>query len=479
MTVSAGTVMKRPKILLLSLNPSESLGDELRGITESQFDVEEVKIWQKIASNSASADRGQKLAQVIHRSNPSVIFVVQSSDRLKLTRQFFHSLRIEVLKIPLVVVVDQCEPDEMFAWLRDLADDFLTQPIKKLDVLPRLWRLLGQSSDADSQLLRVKEHLGMRQLVGESEKFLTEIEKIPLVAKCDASILITGDTGTGKELCARAIHYLSPRANRAFIPVNCGAIPAELVENELFGHAAGAFTSAKTAQRGLIDEAKGGTLFLDEVDCLPLMAQVKLLRFLQEKEYRALGATKISKADLRVVAATSVNCEAAVKEGKIRQDLYYRLNVILLTLPALRDRREDIPLLAHHFLNKYAIEFDKQVTGFSPDAIRKLILYHWPGNVRELEHVIMRALVFSAKPIICGANIAISDSETLPLPESFQEAKNRMVDQFEKTYIKGLLLSNHCNISRSAKAAQKNRRAFWELIRKHHISVEGLKSKAS
>jgi two-component system, NtrC family, response regulator GlrR len=321
--------------------------------------------------------------------------------------------------------------------------------------------------------------LGMRQLVGESEVFLREMEKLPLVAKCDASVLISGETGTGKELCARAIHYLSRRAGGSFLPVNCGAIPVELIENELFGHVSGAFTGAKTSRRGQIEEANGGTLFLDEIDCLPLMAQVKLLRFLQEKEYRPLGATKTLKADVRVIAATNVNCEAAVREGKIRQDLYYRLNVIQLKLPLLRDRREDIPLLAHHFLNKYATEFNKQVSGFSPDGIRKLILYEWPGNVRELEHVIMRAMVLSTKKIICAADIAISDSETLPPSESFQEAKNRMVEQFEKTYIKGLLLSNHCNISRSAKAAQKNRRAFWELIRKHHISVQTLKSKAS
>lgn len=467
--------MKRPKILLLNLNPSLGLGNELRGIIESQFDVEEVRI----DADSALEECGKKLAEVIPRSTPAIVFVVQSTDQLKPTRQLLYSLKKEILTMPLIVVVDEGEPDEMFAWLRELAADFLTKPLKKIDVLPRVWRLLDQTSESETQLWRVKEQLGMRQLVGESETFLKEIEKVPLVAKCDASVLITGDTGTGKELCARAIHYLSPRASRSFIPINCGAIPSELVENELFGHAAGAFTGAKTAKRGLIDEANGGTLFLDEVDCLPLMAQVKLLRFLQEKEYRALGATKTSKADLRVIAATSVNCEAAVKEGKIRQDLYYRLNVILLTLPALRDRQEDIPLLAHHFLNKYAIEFGKQVSGFSPDAIRKLILYDWPGNVRELEHVIMRALVLSTKPTICGTNISISDSENMPLPESFQQAKNRMVEQFEKTYIKGLLLSNHFNISRSAHAAQKNRRAFWELIRKHHISVEALKSKAS
>jgi two-component system, NtrC family, response regulator GlrR len=463
--------MKRARILILNLNPSDRLGDDLRCIVESQFEVEEVKI-----EETATAC-GEKLAQVIPSSNPSVIFVVQSADRLKHTRHLFLSSGIKLLTIPLLVVVDEAEPDEMIEWIRQLAADFLTKPLKKIDVLPRLWRLLDQSSESETEVLRVKEELGMRQLVGESETFLTEIEKLPLVAKCDASVLISGETGTGKELCARAIHYLSRRAGGSFLPVNCGAIPTELTENELFGHVSGAFTGAKTSRRGLIDEANGGTLFLDEIDCLPLMAQVKLLRFLQEKEYRPLGATKTSKADVRVIAATNINCEEAVREGKLRQDLYYRLNVIQLRLPLLRDRREDIPLLAHHFLNKYATEFNKQVSGFSPDAIRKLILYDWPGNVRELEHVIMRAMVLSTKPIICAANISISESE--PLPESFQEAKNRMVEQFEKTYIKGLLLSNHCNISRSAKAAQKNRRAFWELIRKHHISVQTLKSKAS
>lgn len=471
--------MKRAKILVIDLNPSDRLGDDLRTIIESEFDVEEVRICDEIGTDLAATKCRKTLAQVIARSNPSVIFLVQSSDRLRHTKQLFHSPDIDVPKIPLLVVVDEADPDEMIDWIRQLAADFLTKPLKKIDVLPRIWRLLDQSSESESELLRVKEELGMRQLVGESEAFLTEIEKLPLVAKCDASILITGDTGTGKELCARAIHYLSPRASQSFLPVNCGAIPAELIENELFGHASGAFTGAKTTQRGLIDEANGGTLFLDEVDCLPLMAQVKLLRFLQEREYRPLGTTKTCKADLRIIAATNVDCETAVREGKLRQDLYYRLNVIQLKLPALRDRRDDIPLLAHHFLNKYAIEFNKQVSGFSPDAIQKLIVYEWPGNVRELEHVIMRAVVLCTKPTICSSDIAIPGAEPMPPPKSFQEAKNRMVEQFEKTYIKGLLLSNHCNISKSAKAAQKNRRAFWELIRKHHISVQTLKSRAS
>jgi DNA-binding NtrC family response regulator len=469
--------MKRPKILLLDLDPTSRLGDELRHILESSFNLEEVKFWRGNEDDSDMTLCGKKLAEVIPCSHASMIFVVQSAELLKPTRQLFHSLK-ELLTVPLVVVVDEGEIDEMFAWVRQVAADFLTKPLKEIDVLLRVWRLIGQVSESDNVVIELRKQLGLRQLVGESELFLAEIDKILLVAQHDAGILITGETGTGKELFARAIHYLSPRAGRAFLPVNCGAIPGDLVENELFGHASGAYTGAKTARPGLIHEANGGTLFLDEIDCLPLMAQVKLLRFLQEKEYRPLGSTKTSKADLRVIAATNANCEAAVRKGSLRQDLYYRLNVIPLSLPALRHRRDDIPLLANHFLIKYAKEFSKEVTGFSPDAIRKLISYEWPGNIRELEHVIMGAVVLSVQPTICATSIAIS-AETPPDTESFQQAKNRMVEQFEKTYIKGLLLSHHGNISWAAKAAQKNRRAFWELIRKHHISVQGLKSNGS
>ena len=188
--------MKRAKILILNLNPSDRLGEDLRHIIESQFEVEEVKIWQKIDSDLAATECSQELLQVIPRSNPSVIFVVQSANRLKHTRSLFHSPEIEVMTIPLLVVVDEAEPDELIEWIRQLAADFLTKPLKKIDVLPRVWRLLDQSSESETQLLRVKEELGMRQLVGESESFLKEIEKLPLVAKCDASVLISGETGT-------------------------------------------------------------------------------------------------------------------------------------------------------------------------------------------------------------------------------------------------------------------------------------------
>jgi DNA-binding NtrC family response regulator len=248
------------------------------------------------------------------------------------------------------------------------------------------------------------------------------------------------------------------------------------VENELFGHEPGAFTGAKTSRPGLIQEADGGTLFLDEIDCLPLLSQVKLLRFLQEKEFRSLGSTKICQADVRIVAATNTDCEEALRTGKLRRDLYYRLNVIPLSLPSLRERGEDVLLLARHFLIKHSTRLNKQIVGFSTRAMRKLYFYPWPGNVRELEHIIMRAVVLSGDPVIRAEDITLLDQVDPVRPESFQKAKDRMVAEFEKTYIRSLLLECSGNISEAARMAHKNRRAFWELIRKHNISVKSLRS---
>ena len=299
---------------------------------------------------------------------------------------------------PLIVVSEASEADGIMEILRLGASDFIAPPLMAIDVLPRVWRALEQKRQEDPLTLALKKKLGLEQFVGENAGFLTEIQKIPLVARCDATVLISGETGTGKELCARALHYLSPRSGRPFIPINCGAIPSELIENELFGHKRGAYTGADTLQLGLIHEADGGTLFLDDVECLPLQAQVKFLRLLQEKEYKPLGSTKTYHADLRVVAATNVELEKEVKEGRFRHDLFYRLNIIPLTLPPLRDRRSDIPVLAHHFLDKYCRDFNKECKGFSPAAMAALMNHDWSGNVRELENVVERALIFCLGP---------------------------------------------------------------------------------
>jgi DNA-binding NtrC family response regulator len=316
----------------------------------------------------------------------------------------------------------------------------------------------------------------LKRLIGESPSFLAAVNKIPLVAEFDASVLISGETGTGKELTARAIHQLSPRANAPFIPVNCAAIPTELVENELFGHERGAYTNAAASQIGLIQEADGGTLFLDEIDSLPLMAQAKLLRFLQEKEYKPLGSTKLRRVDVRVITATNIDVEEAVREKRIRQDLYYRLNIIPLKLPPLRERREDILLLADHFLVECAAKFRKRVTGFTPEAKQRLLLYHWPGNVRELEHTVERATAFTTHTAIESADLTISGGDELSNQVPFKTAKAQVVVQFERTYLQALLMAYDGNITRAAEAACKDRSALCQLLRKHRINANNFRS---
>lgn len=315
------------------------------------------------------------------------------------------------------------------------------------------------------------ERLGLRQLIGQSPEFLAEVYRIPKVAKFDVSVLITGETGTGKELFARAIHYLSSRSGRPFIGVNCGAIPTDLIENELFGHDQGAFTHAVAARSGLVEEAEGGTLFLDELDCLPLLAQVKLLRFLQEKEYRPLGSTRVRKADVRVIAATNADTKGAIADGRLRGDLFHRLSVMQFFLPPLKQRSGDIDLLARHFLTKYAEHFNKPMTGFSEPAMEILLRYHWPGNVRELENTVERAVILADDQVIDVDDILIPGQPPVAEPRgSFREIKARVIADFEKSYIRSLLTLHRGNVTLAAREAKKDRRAFLKLMRKHGIT---------
>jgi two-component system, NtrC family, response regulator GlrR len=469
--------MRSEKLLLLDLNPACGTGAELRAMLETTFQVTVLPTY--CADDAAHADDRKRLLDAIQGSDPSLVFLVLPSRETKTTSPLLQTLFAGLTALPVVVVTQTEEPGELFDLLRQGVADFITPPLRAIDVLPRIWHALEQTRREEPWVQKLKEKLGLKQLIGESPSFLAEVQKFPIVARCDASVLITGETGTGKEVCARAIHYLSPRAGKPFVPVNCGAIPLELVENELFGHERGAYTGASSAQPGLVQEAAGGTLFLDEIDSLPLPAQVKLLRFLQEKEYRPLGSTRVCKADVRVIAASNGDFEAAVKEGKLRRDLYYRLNVMPLMLPPLRERPEDIGLLARHFLNKYAAEFNNDVKNLSPAALRRLQLYEWPGNVRELEHAVERAVMLCERDTIQAAEIMIPTSDVPSLPESFREAKARLVARFEKEYIQKLLLSHQGNITKAAETACKDRRAFWQLIRKHHIDVKSFRPAAS
>ena len=286
------------KVLLLNLRPSDEVGTTLKDILTPYFKPESIDCWSGDSGGDHVALSNEDVSRLISRSNPAIVFFAQAGNLRKQTGQLIELMRRDFPETPVMVVVETGEPNDMLACLRLGAADFLTVPLRAIDVLPRVWRLLENTDLVPLLQSHTVKH-GVNELVGENQEFLREIEKIPLIAKCEASVLISGETGTGKELCARAIHYLSPRARQTFIPVNCGAIPADLVENELFGHEPGAFTGAKASRPGLIQAADGGTLFLDEIDCLPLLAQVKLLRFLQEKEFRSLGSTKICRANVR------------------------------------------------------------------------------------------------------------------------------------------------------------------------------------
>jgi two-component system, NtrC family, response regulator GlrR len=455
------------RMLLLNFNPGRGLGNRLQEILKS-LPVESELRQVTFASNEIESSQSQ-VALIISSFSPALLFINLSRDALKHPQVLIQSLKS--FFIPIVVIVEAAEPQELFELLNHGVFDFFTSPLKALDILPRVWRMLRHTSSEQLWMRRIKEKLGLERIIGDSSSFLGALNVVPMVAECDASVLISGETGTGKELVARAIHYLSSRADHSFIPVNCGAIPHDLVENELFGHERGAYTGASNSRTGLIREADGGTLFLDEIDSLPWLAQVKFLRFLQEKEYRPLGTTKLCRADVRIIAASNINCEEAVRKGNLRQDLYYRLNVIPIALPALRDRQEDIPLLAHHFLVKHAARFRKHVLGFSQQAMQMFLLYEWPGNVRELEHVVERAIVLSEGHIIGHNQILLPIAEKSANQASFQELKSSVVSQFERAYIKSLLLVNGGNINKAAQAAQKNRRAFWQLMRKHNIQA--------
>jgi two-component system, NtrC family, response regulator GlrR len=319
---------------------------------------------------------------------------------------------------------------------------------------------------------QLRTSLGLEHIVGESPAFVNSINQITPIARYEVGVLILGETGTGKEVFARAIHYRSPRATKPFVPVNCGAIPVDLLENEFFGHESGAFTSANSSRRGVIKEADGGTLFLDEVDSLPPMAQVKLLRFLQDGQFRPLGSATVCSANVRVIAASNAHFADSLASGRFRKDLYYRLNVLSLKLPTLREREGDIVLLARHFLAKYTEKFRTPVRDLSPAALQKLVSYSWPGNVRELENVIQRAVVLSTHAVLPGEHIFLGEAtEERDEQQNFQQLKAKAINQFEASYIRRLLLVYDGNITKAAAGAGKDRRAFWELMRKHHISA--------
>jgi len=324
----------------------------------------------------------------------------------------------------------------------------------------------------------LKKEYALGQIIGRSKVVQEVRANIERVATCDVNVLLCGESGTGKELAARAIHYLGPRSGKPFIPVSCAAIPDSLMENELWGHARGAFTGARLQHSGLVREAEGGTLFLDEISAITPYTQAKLLRFLQDNEYRPLGDTRLHRADVRVIAATNRNLCELVQHGSFRDDLYYRLKIVTLEIAPLRERKQDIPLLVHYFVHKYAKEYGKTVVELTNDAMQALLSYSWPGNIRELENKIQEMIVLSTTSVVGVDDLELpTGKEEVPEGEleHFKTAKSRIISAFEKNYLIRLLTEYRGDVVRAARRAGKSRTSLWNLLKKYDLSPKAFR----
>jgi DNA-binding NtrC family response regulator len=321
---------------------------------------------------------------------------------------------------------------------------------------------------------RIKKRDDFPEIIGNSKEIESVLEFVRLVAKTNSSVLITGESGTGKELIAKPVHTLSERAKHPFVPVNCGALTETLLESEFFGHARGAFTGAVAEQRGLIEEAEGGTLFLDEIGETTTQFQVKLLRVLQEKEFKRVGSSKSQRADIRVIAATNIPLEENVRKGTFREDLYYRLNQFRIIIPPLRNRMGDLLLLSQYFLERACSEFSKPLVGFSSEVVEKLFRYAWPGNVRELENMVTQAVILATPPLV-----ELKDMPTIIEKLHKNPRKSRLSDmsfaeakkEFESEYFRNILERANGNISKASRLSKMDRKQFREKARKLGIHI--------
>jgi len=379
---------------------------------------------------------------------------------------------------PVIIITAHATVDISIQALRKGADDMLTKPFESPELLMRVKNAF-KNNELLKENIQLKKQLQEKgrfeNIIGISKPIKELIDKIEKVAPRDFPVLITGESGTGKELIAQAIHYNSNRKDKPFIALNCGSLPQNLLESELFGHKKGSFTGATEDKIGLIEQATEGTLFLDEVGNLSFEAQKGLLRFLQEKEFRRIGDTKVIKVDVRIVSATNSDLQKAIKEGTFREDLYYRLNGITLYVPPLRERKEDIPLLATHFVATQNKIFNTNFSGFTNEAMNALINYHWPGNVRELKNVVSAVMALENQSFI--------GLETLKQFISFEEEFTENIStpegdysvalvKFETDYFSKLLNKHNWNIELAAKEAGINSATLYRKIKRLQLKRE-------
>jgi two-component system response regulator HydG len=396
-------------------------------------------------------------------------------------------------EVEVIMMTGHATVETALQAVRGGAYDYLTKPFDDVEVVARSVAKAAERKalwDRNRQLetrLRERDGLAPDGLVGASAPIHEVQRMIDAVAYSSTTVLVTGESGTGKELVARALHARSPRRAHPFVALNCGALTETLLESELFGHVKGAFTGAQRDQKGLFDAADGGTIFLDEIGDIPLSTQVRLLRVLQEGDIKRVGSADPVKVDVRVIAATHRDLPRLVKSGRFREDLFYRLNVINIPLPPLRERVEDIPLLAHHFLRRYSDRLGTRVRTLAPEALELLCGYRWPGNVRELENAVERAVVLCrgeavaapdlppavtghTAPLVREAPAAGEEAQWLAL--SYAAAKDQALRRFEKGYVDALMKACDSNISAAARRAGMDRSNFKRVLRKYRSDVD-------
>lgn len=424
--------------------------------------------------------RQEQLAERLKNLGNNAILVL-SIDLSHLSQDVLISIAAsKQAEVPCFCVF-HCSDEDLCSDLLAICCDFVIWPCTQSELFYRLHALVGQKKKKAEFKIPSSAGQGLHSIIGQSENFLDVLKRVKVFSECDAPVMIEGETGTGKEMIARAVHYYSGRKEHPFIPVNCGALPEHLIENELFGHHKGAYTDATASSKGLVGQAEGGTLFLDEMESLSLKGQVALLRLLQEQEYKPLGSSIPIRANLRIVTATNIPLKSLVDRNVIRQDLFYRLNILSVEIPPLRKRKRDIVLLAEHFLSKYQQLYQISSKRFSSQTLDMMKNHYWPGNVRELENMIHRAFLIATQDVIRPSDCEFEEMEyteeaPFSFPHehqlydiSFNEAKSSVIKEFEKHYLSSLMTQFHGNVTLAAKKACKERRALGKLLKKHGI----------
>ena len=413
-----------------------------------------------------AVESAHKALSVLNRFSPDLVITdlrMDKMDGIGLLREL--QTRSPGLRV-IIITAHGTIPDAVTATQHG-AFGFLTKPIEKDELMSLVERALKVSGSAE-----VDEDWAS-QIITRNQVMKEVMQQAKMVAATDARVLITGESGTGKELLAQAIHNASDRRNKPFVAINCSAMAENLLESELFGHEKGAFTGATRSHDGLFRAAEGGTLMLDEIGDMPMRLQVKLLRVLQESQIRPVGSTEAVQIDVRVISATHRDLQELMGEGKFREDLYYRLNVVNIKLPTLDDRREDIPLLVADFLQQISRESDQERKVYAPEAVEMLVTAEWPGNVRQLFNVVRQNVALSRSPVISGELVQQSLGEHAGKLASFSDAR----DEFTRNYLSQILQITMGNVSQAARLAKRNRTDFYKLLARHDLNPDQFKTR--